>query len=143
AQLCVRDRVEPAARSVAALVDRVGDAGVFLQVRLEPFRPPQPLILLRRESDNALEHALEMEGALADVAAESRERDRFVEMRIDVAACAIDGRHPGRLRLARFAAQAGAESRVLRFLDRCEERHVLLSRSARWAAGAAVNAGGV
>src|SRR6059058_2414100 len=78
--------VRTAARTEARLVDRAGHVVTALEATLETLGAARARIRLRRDADEALERALQMERAQAGDATELAQRDALVHVRVEVAA---------------------------------------------------------
>src|SRR4051794_9158395 len=97
-----------------------------MQLRLQPLQPPGIGVLARADAHNALECALQVLRAEAQVRPQRIQRRRAVEMLFDIAAGVG---YPGDLRRGldralRAAALAGAEARLLGRWRRGEKDHL-------------------
>ncbi len=134
--------VQAAAGAVAGVVHGAGDGVAGLQIALELVHAAGVGVGARRDAKHGLERALQMERALAELRSQAAQRDRFVQMPLDVAADRLD-----HLRLLvaanrlRTATQAGAEAGFLGFIGTAEESNVFPARTPRGAGGAAIDSG--
>ncbi len=113
--------VEAAARAVAGVVHRAGDGVPGLQIALELVHAAGIGIGPGRDAQHCFECALQMKGTLAKFRSQAAQRDRFIQMALDIAAYGLDH---FRLRLPPMAfgrqrRQAG--NRLFR-LHRADER---------------------
>jgi hypothetical protein len=131
-----RAAVQPRRRIEARIDGRARHAFAALQRRPQRGAASGRLVLARRDADDALEQALQMERAHVHGFAELRERQACLGIRVECRASALDDGHVARQALGP-AALAGAIPGGARLVGRGVERHVFTPRQARRARGPA------